>query len=189
MDLQEYVDQRLADLELRTIKLEQAIEQQSQGWRPEVSESVSDLETKVDARAAEKGFDVKKTPLGRLEYSQLIKAAGGTYTINDEVDLDTLFEIPSSSLAESISGLGHPVKIELFKALLSGPKESSELLSIPELNTTGQLYHHLQAMADVGLVERRSRNLWAAQNPGAFVLMLTAARTLSAWRGEAPATP
>ena len=189
MDLQEYVDQRLADLELRTIKLEQAIEKQVQAKVSEVPDSVSDLEAKVDQRAEEKGFDLKTTAVGRIEYSLLIKSGGGTYAMSEDTDLDTLTGLSSESLAESISGLGHPVKIELYKALMSGPKESSELLSIPELNTTGQLYHHLQAMADVGLVERRSRNLWAAQNPGVFVLMLTAARTLSAWRGEAPPKP
>jgi hypothetical protein len=71
----------------------------------------------------------------------------------------------------------------LYKALLTGRKESSELLEIANLNTTGQLYHHLQAMADVGLVSRRSRNLWECQNQVAFLHLIAAGQWLSDWTG------
>jgi hypothetical protein len=141
------------------------------------------LGDKLTERVEQEQIDLKTHVVGQVEYSIIVRSSGGTWAMSESETLEKFLASSSESLARSIGGLAHPVRIELFKALLTGPKESSVLLDIAGLNTTGQLYHHLTAMADVGLVERRSRNLWSAQNLGAFALLITAGHMLSEWRG------
>ncbi len=137
----------------------------------------------IDERVREAGIDPATQPVGQIEVNALLRIPGNTWGYGDSFTLEDLLGISTEALAKGIGGLAHPVRIALYKALLTGPKESPELLAIAELNTTGQLYHHLQAMADVGLVERRGRSLWASQNLGAFVLLLAAGKILADWRG------
>jgi hypothetical protein len=144
---------------------------------------IQTLADKLTERIEREQIDLKSQVAGQLEYSILIRGSGGTWAMSESETLEKFLSYSSESLARSIAGLAHPVRIELFKALLTGPKESSVLMEIAGLNTTGQLYHHLTAMADVGLVERRSRNLWSAQNLGAFALLITSGHMLSEWRG------
>ncbi|MDQ3655899.1 MAG: helix-turn-helix domain-containing protein [Chloroflexota bacterium] len=137
----------------------------------------------IDERVEKEGINPKDQPVGQVEINALLRIPGNTWGYGDSFTLEDLLGASPDALAKGIGGLAHPVRITLFKALLTGPKESPELLAIAELNTTGQLYHHLQAMADVGLVERRGRSLWASQNPGAFVLLMAAGKILADWRG------
>ncbi len=137
----------------------------------------------IDERVEKEGIDPKVQPVGQVEVNALLRIPGNTWGLGDSFTLEDLLGASPEALAKGVGGLAHPVRIALFKALLTGPKESPDLLTIAELNTTGQLYHHLQAMADVGLVERRGRGLWACQNLGAFVLLMAAGKLLADWRG------
>jgi hypothetical protein len=165
-------------------KLEERVgllERQAMGYGEPLH--VRALNDKLTERIEQEQIDLKTQAVGQVEYSIMIRSSGGTWGMSESETLEKFLDASSDSLAKSIGGLAHPVRIELFKALLTGPKESTVLLEIAGLNTTGQLYHHLTAMADVGLVERRSRNLWSAQNLGAFALLITAGYLLSEWRG------
>jgi DNA-binding transcriptional ArsR family regulator len=139
---------------------------------------------RLDKRIADEGLDPQVAPVGDIEQAVVIRTRAGTWVWHeDSITLERVLAADSDAVAKSIAGLAHPVRIAIARALIDGPKESAALLEIAGLNTTGQLYHHLQAMADVGLVERRSRNLWASQNLGAFALMMYAGVALADWRG------
>ena len=177
--LERTTEQRLADLEQRVALLEAATTSSSM-----VPDSMDRLGKVIDARVRDEAIDLSTTLVGQVEASALIRH--GTSSLGwseDQIEIERLFSADPEDLARGIAGLGHPARISLAKALVFGPKESAVLLEIAGLNTTGQLYHHLQAMADVGLVERRGRNLWAGTNIGATVLLLSAGLLLADWRG------
>lgn len=127
--------------------------------------------------------------IGQIEIHVHLRLPGQTHGIVDDFRFEDLLATSPDILARGIAGLGHPARIAICKALLDGPKETAALLDLAGLNTTGQLYHHLQAMEDVGLVNRRGRNLWASENIGAFVMLLGAGKLLANWRGDANETP
>jgi hypothetical protein len=172
-------NQRLADLEQRVALLEAGATSSTM-----IPDSMDRLGKVIDARVREQGIDLSTTMVGQVEASALIRrGAASLGWSEDKIELERLFNADPEDLARGIAGLGHPARISLAKALVFGPKESAVLLEVAGLNTTGQLYHHLQAMADVGLVERRGRNLWAGTNIGATVLLLSAGLLLADWRG------
>jgi ArsR family transcriptional regulator len=171
------LEQAIDDLRARIERLE------ARSTDPDMPPDTGRLRASIDQRIQDQGIDPAARHVGQLSVQALLRIAGGTLTWTDDFAFEDLLAADPEALAKGIGGLAHPVRIALFKALLLGPKESAELLEIAGLNTTGQLYHHLQAMADVGLVERRSRNLWVSQNIGAFILLLAAGKALANWRG------
>jgi DNA-binding transcriptional ArsR family regulator len=56
-----------------------------------------------------------------------------------------------------LAALGHPVRLEIVRRLLLGGETVHELQEIPELGTSGQLYHHLRELQFAGLVTQRRR--------------------------------
>jgi DNA-binding transcriptional ArsR family regulator len=61
----------------------------------------------------------------------------------------------------ALSALAHPVRLELIRRLLAGARTAQELSGIPEVGTSGQLYHHLRELQAAGLVTQRRRNDYA----------------------------
>jgi hypothetical protein len=173
------IDQRFADLEQRLARLESGTSLSSM-----IPPAMDRLGKMIDDRVEEHGIDTATTTVGQVEASALIRHGSAQLGWSeDKIEIERLLSANPEDLARGIAGLGHPARIALAKALILGSKESAALLEIAGLNTTGQLYHHLQAMADVGLVERRGRNLWAGTNIGATVLLLSAGLLLADWRG------
>jgi hypothetical protein len=169
----------------RVEHLERRVERLEENKANPVAPPVMDrLGQRLDERMQREQLDPKASPIGEIETYLLIRSQGGTWAWGeDDFAFERLLSADPDAVARGIAGLAHPVRIALAKALIDGPKESATLLEIAGLNTTGQLYHHLQAMADVGLVERRSRNLWAGQNLVAFALLMYAGVHLADWRG------
>jgi hypothetical protein len=171
-------EERLGDVEERLARLEAASAQ------PMTPPQIDQMSKRLDQRIADEGLDPTVSPVGEIETYTLIRSASGTWGWGGgDITFERLLAADPEEVAKSIAGLAHPVRIALAKALIDGPKESAALLKIAGLNTTGQLYHHLQAMADVGLVERRGRNFWAGQNLSAFTLLMYAGVMLADWRG------
>jgi len=169
--------ERLEDFEQRLARLE------ATSANPMMPPLIDQISKRLDQRILDEGLDPKASPVGEIDAYLLIRSAGGTWGWSQDITFERLLAADPDEVAKGIAGLAHPVRIALAKALIDGPKESAALLEAAGLNTTGQLYHHLQAMADVGLVERRGRNVWAGQNLGAFALLMHAGVMLADWRG------
>ena len=56
-----------------------------------------------------------------------------------------------------LAALGNPVRLEIVRRLLLGEVTVQQLQEMPELGTTGQLYHHLRELQAAGLVMQRRR--------------------------------
>lgn len=176
------IETTLEDFRARLERLERLVLAPHQGDDLDrLAQVVSERAERMDPGAGQR--------IGQIEIYAHLRLPGQTHGIVDDFRFEDLLATSPDILAHGIAGLAHPARIAICKALIDGPKETSALLGLTGLNTTGQLYHHLQAMADVGLVERRGRNLWASENIGAFVMLLGAGKILANWRGDADETP
>lgn len=59
--------------------------------------------------------------------------------------------------AAAFAALGHPVRIELLRHILSGTRATADLAEIESLGTTGQLHHHLRQLIAAGWVRQSGR--------------------------------
>jgi DNA-binding transcriptional ArsR family regulator len=59
--------------------------------------------------------------------------------------------------AAVLAALGNPVRLEIVRRILLGGETVQQLQEIPDLGTSGQLYHHLRDLQSAGLVTQRRR--------------------------------
>ena len=55
-----------------------------------------------------------------------------------------------SEFARPVEALGHPVRLELVRRILTGTQTTAELLELDQFASTGQLYHHLRQLVSAG---------------------------------------
>lgn len=78
-----------------------------------------------------------------------------------------------SERAASFAALGHPVRLELLRNILSGVRTTADLAEIEGFGTTGQLHHHLRQLVAAGWVRQAGRGSYEV--PAARVVPLLAA--------------
>ena len=74
--------------------------------------------------------------------------------------------------ASVFAALGHPVRLELLRHIVSGTHTTSELAGMEELGTTGQLHHHLRQLVSAGWVRQSGRGSY--EIPAARIVPLLA---------------
>lgn len=77
-----------------------------------------------------------------------------------------------SDHAATFAALGHPVRIELLRSILSGVHATADLAETGQLGTTGQLHHHLRQLVAAGWVRQSGRGTYEV--PAARIVPLMA---------------
>ncbi len=83
-----------------------------------------------------------------------------------------MWETDWSDRAASFAALGHPVRLELLRQILSGVRATAELAGTASLGTTGQLHHHLRQLVAAGWVKQSGRGNYEV--PAARIVPLLA---------------
>lgn len=60
-------------------------------------------------------------------------------------------------MADRLSALAHPVRIELLRRVLGGTRTTAELAGLDDVGTTGQLYHHVKQLIAAGWLRQAGR--------------------------------
>lgn len=68
-----------------------------------------------------------------------------------------LLEVDWSHNATAFAALGHPVRAELLRHILTGTRTTAALAEVEGLGTTGQLHHHLRHLVTAGWVQQTAR--------------------------------
>ena len=112
------------------------------------------------ARLAERtGPEFEKEGVaGSLLYAGRATTPGGGDLIwQAEHPLPAVLQEGWEGAAGVLAALGSPVRLEIVRRLLLGGVTAQQLQEIPELGTSGQLYHHLRELQAAGLVTQRRR--------------------------------
>jgi hypothetical protein len=82
-------------------------------------------------------------------------------------------------IADRLSALAHPVRMELLRHILRGVRSSAELAQLDVMGTTGQLYHHLNQLTATGWLRQTGRGRYAvpAQRVVPLLVVLSASRS------------
>lgn len=76
-------------------------------------------------------------------------------------DADAVFAVPLDGSVRVLAALASMPRLALYRAVLEHPATSGELMLAANLNTTGQLYHHLRELIGAGLVVQEGRDRYA----------------------------
>ena len=87
----------------------------------------------------------------------LTSPSGGPVSWQQSAGTAGLLETEWADRSASFAALGHPVRIELLRHILSGVHATADLAAIESLGTTGQLHHHLRQLVAAGWVRHSGR--------------------------------
>lgn len=97
---------------------------------------------------------------------------GGPVSWQQGTGTEGLLEADWSDRAAVLAALGHPVRIELLRRILTGTRTTAELADLDTLGTTGQLHHHLRQLVAAGWVRQSGRGSYEV--PAARIVPLLA---------------
>jgi DNA-binding transcriptional ArsR family regulator len=155
-------DQVRDDLAARVSELERRVtllEDGPKGQRPQPAVVDSDRYWALARLAERTGPEFENEGVvGSLLYAGRARTPGGGDLIwQAEHPLPAVLAEGWEDAAGVLAALGHPVRLEILRRLLLGGQTIQELQEIPELGTSGQLYHHLRDLQAAGLVSQRRR--------------------------------
>ncbi|MBV7435603.1 helix-turn-helix domain-containing protein [Cardiobacteriaceae bacterium TAE3-ERU3] len=84
-----------------------------------------------------------------------------------------------ASLAEPLAALSHPVRLSLLQGIFQGETTAANLAAQLGLGSTGQVYHHLNALQSAGWIRRtvaEGYNVPAERMIALLVILLAAQR-------------
>ncbi len=87
----------------------------------------------------------------------------GTVALHGEVQWTIRYspaatlQLDGTGATGALAALGNPVRVAIIRRLLTGPAAAAELQEAAALSSTGQLYHHLRALASARVVEQDGR--------------------------------
>lgn len=135
---------RLDDLELRLAALEARVAGDG-AVQPRVQPDAPDTFWALDRLRALAGDDGAVLVTGTVPLP-----AGGRAEWQEGVVARDLLEDSWEPTAEVLAALGHPVRLRLLQAVLSGTTTAAELTALPGVGTSGQTYHHLRRLVAAG---------------------------------------
>lgn len=126
---------------------------------------------------------------GSVVFAGIANAAGcGSAAWQEEHPVPAVLGSSWVPAAGVLTALGHPVRLEIVRRLLCGARTTQDLAEIPDLGTSGQLYHHLRELQGAGLVVQRRRNDYAVPTDRVVLCLVLVAAAMSCARVEAVAS-
>jgi hypothetical protein len=122
----------------------------------------------------------KPTECGAVLYAGSVSLPSGAHYVWQRQDSTrSLLDSDWRDLSETITALAHPVRLGILKHALAQDRSTQDFMSLPEMGTTGQLFHHIKALQEAGWLRSLQRGQYGV--PGERVVPLLA--ILSAARG------
>lgn len=156
--------QRLSALEATVAKLSQLARRPPQAKATALAKTA--LPTDGDDRFwALNGLHARNTAQavtnGSVLYTgRITTPQGRQYSWQRQDSTDALLAQDWSALADTVAALGHPVRLAVLKACLGAARSTQELLALPDMGTTGQLFHHLKALQQSGWLRSLQRGTY-----------------------------
>lgn len=99
---------------------------------------------------------------GGVVYTGHITPPGAESPVSWQMGLPSaaLKDLTFAESAPSLAALGHPVRLELLQAIYEGQTTVAQLGDDDRFGTTGQIYHHVHALAGAGWLENSRRGHW-----------------------------
>jgi hypothetical protein len=108
-------------------------------------------------------------------------ASGERYAWQQGASANQLLDLEWPERATALAALAHPVRLRVLQFILLGVRTTAELTGVAEVNTSGQLHHHLKELVHTGWLvsPRRGTYTVPAQRVVPLLTIIQAAGALS----------
>lgn len=156
------IEARLAELERKVASLEDASAEPSPAPKSTPASDRSPAPADDEMFWALNGLIEHVGPEGGVVYTGHTTPPGAESPISWQMGLTSAaFEdLSFAEAAPALAALGHPVRLELLQAIYEGTTTVAALSDDDRFGTTGQIYHHIHALAGAGWLESSRRGHW-----------------------------
>lgn len=91
--------------------------------------------------------------------------------VDERRTLNELLDQDDEKMARILDAFGHRQRLALVRELFGGAASAAELVEKLNMGTTGQLYHHLNALHSAGVITQTERGQYALRGDRAAALM------------------
>ncbi|MGH3913211.1 MAG: ArsR/SmtB family transcription factor [Pseudonocardiaceae bacterium] len=99
---------------------------------------------------------------GRVVFAGVVGTPeGGEYIWQQEYRAAALAAENWGEIAPMLAALGHPIRLALLRAVHQGTRTIKELVDLPGVGTSGQVYHHLRDLQGAGWIRLERRNYYS----------------------------
>jgi DNA-binding transcriptional ArsR family regulator len=98
---------------------------------------------------------------GAVLFTGSVELAGGHVEWQIGATTSDLVDSDWSEHSDTLTALGHPVRLRLLQAVATGAHTLADLQELPGLGTSGQIYHHLRALTGAGWLRAGTRGRWS----------------------------
>lgn len=88
---------------------------------------------------------------------QVVLPTGETYAWQVENETSDVIASDWTLANAPLAALAHPIRLLVLKALIEGERDTQSLAALPDMGTTGQLYHHLKELEAAGWIRQPRR--------------------------------
>jgi len=153
-------DTRISDLEKYLIELEKRVAGLESLFGK--TKTVNDPPLSLDfANELMKKVNNEKTdtlPAGYIAYAGAVRSDKGELAWDLVRKLEDLNTLDIEGISRVLAALGNPVRINIVKLLLDGPKSSQELQDELNFTSPGPFYYHLKELISSGIVSQPNRS-------------------------------
>jgi Helix-turn-helix domain len=162
---------RLAQLEARLAALERAQPAAPTSEAPAAARSRTPTKPDDDRFWALSGLQARAPRNGAVLYTGHVGLPGGAqYAWQRQAGTDDLLKLDWADVHGVIAALAHPVRLAILRATLGQARSTQELLALPGMGTSGQLFHHLKTLQNNGWLRSLQRGTYEV--PGERVVPL-----------------
>lgn len=112
-------------------------------------------------------------PAGALLFAGHVRLpTGGQLVWQAGEDTSTLLNTDWSEAASALAALGHPLRLNILRAVLDGQQTTQELQEQPDLSGAGKLYHHLRELQAVGWLITLGRGRYSIASEKVIPLLI-----------------
>ncbi|WP_231443695.1 winged helix-turn-helix domain-containing protein [Brevibacterium zhoupengii] len=155
---------RLAGLERKVASLENAVHTTAPITKAESTLAPKRTNPTADDDAfwALNGLIDRAGDEGGVVYTGHTTPPGGELPVSWQMGLPSaaINDLNFAEAAPALAALGHPVRLELLQAIYEGTSTVAQLGEDERFGTTGQIYHHIHALAGAGWLENSRRGHW-----------------------------
>lgn len=149
------IESRLVVVEKRLTELESAGQRGSE--TPALLTESGGIELDTERFWIIHGIDARYPEGGVVFAGSVTTPTGERFLWQEGIDSSSAIDAEWAESAGTFSALGHPVRLQILQYVLLGVRTTRELNEIAEVNTTGQLHHHLKELLAARWLESPTR--------------------------------
>jgi len=119
----------------------------------EIAEDQSDPVSELDPETfwALRELDERADSDGAVLFAGSVHLANGErYLWQQTASSNQLLDLEWQDRAQVLTALGHPVRLRLLQLILLGVRTTAEIGEVADVQTSGQLHHHLKELVHAG---------------------------------------